>query len=107
MDGARPAVEASINEVLAQPHDLVLDVDRGPIRPGIGPSRAWPDGLVAAVSVAGELDRHPGLGHPVGPGHLPDTTALEDHRIDHITSQRHPSTHLHECPGSSATWRPL
>jgi hypothetical protein len=104
VNGPRAGVETGIDKFLTQPDDRVFDV----VGCAVG-SRVRTPGLAlrSRHRGSGRVAPTPTSSTPHGPGDLPDSSTLEDHRIHHVASQCHPTTHATECPGSSATCRPL
>ena len=104
-DRLRAGVEALLTELLAQPHDLVLELGGGPVGDVLRRPGPRLDRFVASRPVPPHHLGHPALGHPVGPSHLPVAPPLEDHGLDHVPRQLHRrppsqvSTMLrHRCP---------
>jgi hypothetical protein len=104
-DRGRTGIHAEINELLAERHDLVLELRRCSVRdPVRGPGPRL-QRLLTGGSIPGDQLAGPALGHTVGPGDLPVAPALQQHRLDHVPRQLHrgPPTQVstmlrHMCP---------
>ena len=102
LDGEWSGVEALLGQLLAQGHDLVLELHGHLGRATVGCRRLSDQRLVAADLESGDLLGHPGLRHAERRGHRSERPAFCHHGIDGITGRVH-EHHLSRCPRCPGT----
>ena len=106
-DGLRPGVEPTLAQPFPQTDDLVFDLVGRTRRAVMRTPRSGFEGGVAVSPVAPDQGCDPGLGHPVGPGHLSHRATLDHDGIGHVAGLLHGHPLLARCPRCPATSRPL
>ncbi len=106
LDAERAGVESLLLELLAEGHDLVLDLDGSLRRTSVRSLRPEDECLVAAGVESDDLLGHPRLRHVERRGHRSERPTLQHHGIDCVTGTVH-GHHLSRCPRCRGTCCPL
>ena len=102
-DSVRPGVQALFGQRFPERHDLFFELAAEPSGRRQWAFRTRRQPLFAPLAVAGHQLVQPGLGHPVGLGHLSHRAALEHYRVYDVASEFHAHTSSCWCPRCLAT----
>ncbi len=103
VDRVRSRVDTELGQLLAQLHDLVLDVVGNSVRRLVRSTRARDEGSVSAGAIAGQELIQPRLRHAMRSSDLPNAALIDQYRLDH----EHREIHWTPPPPVSTTSREM